>query len=71
MFTKNGYSSPALSHARSSPYRILLTDIHNLRNDLSSYPLQETENVLKKFLKELEKSKKKRKQNAQSTYASE
>ena len=58
MFTSGGYTVPALSHARNLPYKILLTDIHNLREDLSNYPLQETENILEKILDELEESKK-------------
>ena len=58
MFTSGGYTAPALSHARNSPYKILLTDIYNLREELSSYLLQETENILKKILDELEESKK-------------
>ena len=58
MLTRNGYTGPALSYARSSPYKILLTDIHNLREDLANYPLQETENILEKILVELEENKK-------------
>ena len=33
-------------------------DIYNLHKELLSYPLQETENILKKILDELEESKK-------------
>jgi len=58
VFTSGGYTAPALSHAKNSPYKILLTDIYNLREELSSYPLQETENILEKLLDELEESKK-------------
>jgi hypothetical protein len=66
MLIRSGYTAPTLSHARNSPYKVLLMDIYNLRKELSSYPLQETENFLEKILDELEKSKKKKKQNAQS-----
>ena len=58
MRNRNGYTVLALLHAKNSPYKILLTDIHDLHKDLSNYPLQETENILEKILNELEESKK-------------
>ena len=58
MLTRNGYTEQALKQAENSPYKILLTDIHNLRKDLLNYPLQETKNILEQILKELEESKK-------------
>ena len=40
----------------SSPFKLLLTNINNLWNDLNNYPLQEstTEIMLEKILKKLE-----------------
>lgn len=37
---ENGYTGPASKRAESSQYDIILTDIKNLCNDLSWYPLQ-------------------------------
>jgi len=53
--TGDGYSNPALLHARSSPYKLLLTDIHNLRDDLSNYSLRGnvTEDIFEQILRKL------------------
>lgn len=61
---ENGYTTPALLHASGSQNKILLTDIHNLRNDLANYTLQEsnTENMLSIILEKLENIEKDQKQ---------
>ena len=59
MHKKNGYTDPALTQARTSPYRVLITDIESLHNDLLNYPLQESKDVLKEILSKLEKKDKK------------
>src|SRR5438046_10428057 len=60
---KNSYTTPALFHASGSQYKILLTNIHNLKNDLANYPLREsaTENMLGTILGKLEDIEKDRK----------
>ena len=59
MRKKNGYTDPALTQARTSPYRVLITDIESLHNDLLNYSLQESKDVLKEILSKLEKKDKK------------
>ena len=61
MRKKNGYTDPALTQARTSPYRVLITDIESLHNDLLNYPLQESKDILKEILRKFERYEKKEK----------
>ncbi|CAG8628886.1 12147_t:CDS:2, partial [Acaulospora morrowiae] len=56
---KDGYTNAALLYAKSSPYKLLLTDIHDLKHDLENYPLEKPISDISQLLQNQNRKNKK------------
>ncbi|CAG8761264.1 15823_t:CDS:2, partial [Acaulospora morrowiae] len=51
---RNGYSKKALSYMRGSPYKLLLTNLQDLRYDLANFSFEKVVNTSKNKKSEME-----------------